>query len=178
MNVSSIHKRDISRRLISSPLPPVSSEGTREPPRVYPPFRTHSWYISIAARFLRRGFQGPPVALPLNGSHGKRRSRLVRTKFFPLPTEPFPRVSDTCAHCTPSISSLCSPRPPPRPLLSAALEIWNFLRTRTTRVRACVADAYLRCTYVARRARCNTKISGGSVEATRRKVKLSSHVSR
>ena len=148
MNVSSIHKRDISRRLISSPLPPVSSEGTREPPRVYPPFRTHSWYISIAARFLRRGFQGPPVALPPNGSHGKRRSRLVRTEFFPLPTEPFPRHV-----CTLHAKYIL-------PLLSTASSKAPFVRgprnlelSPNEDVRACVCCGCLPTLYIRSQAR-------------------------
>lgn len=173
MNVSSIHKRDISKRLIP-PSPGFERRDTRTSTRV------PSLPNPLGVYFYRGVVFRDHLLLsrPTDPTESVGRDLYARS-FFLFPPSPFP-VFPTRVHIARQVyppfalHGLLQGPFCPRPSKFGTFSE----RGRRACVRACVADAYLRCTYVARRARCNTKISGGSVEATRRKVKLSSHVSR
>lgn len=175
MNVSSIHKRDISKRLIP-PSPGFERRDTRTSTRVPSlpnPLGVYFYRGEVpAAWFSGTTCCSPAQRIPRKAS--------VATCTHGVFSSSHRALSPTRVHIARQVyppfalHGLLQGPFRPRPSKFGTFSE----RGRRACVRACVADAYLRCTYVARRARCNTKISGGSVEATRRKVKLSSHVSR
>lgn len=152
-NASSIHKpRDISRRRLIFPRP-----RTKGSPRAYLPSTRYIYFYRC--EFLRRGgYVFRDHLLLSRPTIPRKASVAMYTHRGDSSSRALSPPSDTCA------------RSEALPFLSTATERPLFVRgPRNLELspdeddaRVCVADAYVRN----RRARYNTKISGGSVEAS------------
>lgn len=105
LNVSSIHKRDISRRLI---FPRLGAKGYRAYLPSEPPFTRYGRSIFLSRRVPAAWlpFSGTTCCSPAQRSHGKPRSRRI-SRSSSRALSPL----DTCAHCLPLLSTASSKAP-------------------------------------------------------------------